>query len=400
MTDMPAEPGVPEEGDQIPLCVPHLTGDELQNLKACVDTNWVSSAGPFVTAFEEACKQVSGAEHAVATVNGTAALHLALRVAGIRAGDQVFMPSLTFIAPANAIRYLGAYPAFIDVDPRTGQLDPAALQKFIDDRCELRTGRLYDAQTDRPVTAILPVHLLGHPVDLDPVMNIANEYQLVVVEDASESVGAQYKGQSVGALGDVGCFSFNGNKLVTAGGGGMILTDREAWAEEAKYLSTQAKDDPCRYVHESVGYNYRLTNLQAAVGCAQLRHLESFIEKKRAIADRYSKALSGLTGVSLLEEETWATSVFWLSTLRLDRHELGGGISELQMRLHAQGIQSRPLWQPLHKSPAHADAGTYHCPIAEELHSRCLCLPSSVGLTSSDQDRVIGAVETFVQENT
>jgi perosamine synthetase len=386
-----SEAGAPGAGT-IPLSVPHLAGNEWQYVKECFDTNWVSSVGPFVTRFERMMAERSRRAHAVATVNGTAALHIALIVAGVAPDDEVLMPAMTFIAPANAVRYVGAWPVFIDVEPTYWQLDPARLADVVARECEWRGGALWNRTTGRRVRAVLPVDILGHPVDADPILEIARSRDLAVVEDATESLGARYKDRVAGQLGDVACFSFNGNKIVTAGGGGMIVTDNARWAERARYLTTQAKDDPVEYIHHEVGYNYRLTNVQAAIGVAQLEQLEQHILCKRGVAEAYASAFAEVPGLRLMAEAPWAFSSFWLYTVLVDEAEYGTSSRDLRRRLAASGIEARPLWQPLHLSRAHRASPSYCGDVAEALYRNALSLPSSVGLAPEDQQRVISVV--------
>lgn len=386
---LPTEPGPAAHPGFIPLCVPHLGGKEWPYLKECLDTNWVSSAGPFVTRFEAMVADYVGAKYAVATSSGTAALHVALLVAGVQPGDEVLVPTLTFIATANAVRYVGAWPVFIDADPDYWQMDPQLLAEFLETGCQRRNGMLINQTSGRRVKAILPVHLMGHPCDMDPILEMALKYSLVVVEDATESLGAKYKGRMVGHLGDLACFSFNGNKLITTGGGGMIVTDNESWAREAEYLTTQAKDDPVEYVHHQIGYNYRLTNLQAALGCAQLEEIDRHIQAKRNIAAIYRSSLMGLPGLMPMTQAPWASSVFWLFTVLVDEKPYGMDSRALMGQLTQLGIQSRPLFQPGHLSPAHAGSQAWQQGVAERIHRDALSLPSSVGLDQQDQERVI-----------
>ena len=268
----------------IPLCVPELRGKEWVYIKECLDTNWVSSAGTFVDRFEDAVAQYIGVKHAVATASGTAALHVALLVAGVQPDDEVVVSTLTFIAPANTVRYVGAWPVFVDAEPLYWQMDSEKLAHFLEKGCRWKDGALFNKVTGRRVKAILPVHILGHPCDMQPIMEAARKYGLAVIEDATESLGSKYQSTMAGHLGDIACFSFNGNKVITTGGGGMIVTDNAEWAKEARYLTTQAKDDPIEYIHEIFGYNYRLTNIQAAMGCAQMESLDEYISAKRRIA--------------------------------------------------------------------------------------------------------------------
>ncbi|MCZ6872007.1 MAG: aminotransferase class I/II-fold pyridoxal phosphate-dependent enzyme, partial [bacterium] len=321
----PSEIDTPTPIDRIPLCEPTLLGNEWKYLKDCLDTNWLSSVGPYVDRFETMLANAVGAKHGVATISGTAALHIALLVAGVQPNDDVLVSTLTFIAPANAIRYCGAWPVFIDAEPHYWQMDPDKVADFLSRKCQWVRGELRNRSTGRRVKAILPVHILGHPVDMEPIVQSARSYNLAVVEDASEGLGANYKNKRVGQLGDIACFSFNGNKIVTTGGGGMITTDNAVWAAKAKYLITQAKNDPIEYVHHEIGYNYRLSNLHAAVGCAQLEHLPRYIEAKRQIAASYSHALREIPAITCLAEASWAFSTFWLYTIRIDPSQFGMG---------------------------------------------------------------------------
>lgn len=390
---MPFDLGLQMTTDPIMLCVPEIRGNECNFLKECLDTNFVSSVGPFVDRFERMVAEYVGTQCSVATVNGTCALHTALLVAGVKPDEEVIVSTLTFIAPVNTIRYVGAWPVFIDAEPDYWQMDPARVVEFLERECHWREGRLYNQRTGRRVTAIIPVHVLGHPVALEPILKTASKYGLKVIEDATEGLGASYKGRSLGSLGDIACFSFNGNKMITTGGGGMIATDNEAWARKAKYLTTQAKDDPIEYVHGEIGYNYRLTNLQAAVGCAQMEQLPDYVAAKRRIATRYAEALENVPGITLMKEATWASSSFWLYTVLVDERLFGMDSRQLMKVLGSQKIQSRPLWQPIHQSPAHALNKTVELPVAERLYRQGLSLPCSVGLSAPDQDRVIAAVQ-------
>jgi perosamine synthetase len=389
-------PGAPPPEDFIPLIVPEMRGNEWNYVKDCLDTNWVSSVGSYVDRFEKMAAERAGTKYAVATVNGTAALHISLILAGVEQDDEVLVSSLTFIAPANAIRYVGAWPVFIDAEPEYWQMDPAGVVDFIENNCKWDGHELRNRQTGRRVKAIMPVHILGHPVNLDPILAVAEKYALPVIEDATEGLGARYRGKNLGGIGQIGCFSFNGNKIITTGGGGMIVTDNSEWAERAKYLTTQAKDDPIEYVHGAVGYNYRLTNPLAAMGCAQMEQLDSFVDAKRKIAKRYRESLASLPGLHLPEEADWAFSTFWMYTVLIDETESRISSRELLRQLAGLKIQSRPLWQPIHRSPAHRSSYSTSCPNADTLYSRAISLPCSVGLAPAAQDRVIEAIVSLV----
>ena len=377
----------------VPLSVPVLRGNEWKYVKDCLDTGWVSSVGAYVDRFEQEMATHVGAKYGVATSSGTAALHVALQVVGVEPDDEVLVSTLSFIAPANAVRYLGAWPVFIDAEPRYWQMDVEKVDMFLRCECVWRQNVLRNKSTGRRVRAILPVHILGHPCDLDALRRLAGAYGLRMVEDATESLGAKYKGSLLGALGDVACFSFNGNKLLTTGGGGMLVTQQEDWARKAKYLTTQAKDDSVEYIHSEIGYNYRLTNLQAAVGCAQLERLEECVGFKRRLAARYRSVLESIPGIEVMPEASWATSTFWLYTILVDPAVTGHDRRSLRRLLDDQRIETRPLWQPLHQSEAHRGAQAYHCLIADRIQEQALSLPSSVNLTDADQDRVAGALQ-------
>lgn len=376
----------------IPLSVPEMRGNELAYLRECIETNWVSYVGPFVARFEEQMAKYVGTNHAVATNSGTAALHIALLVVGVKPDDEVLVPDLTFIAPANTIRYAGAFPVFMDVTPDHWQMDAAKVAEFLEKECHAADGRLRNRKTGRAVTAIVPVHILGHPVDMQPILDLARRYHLLVIEDATETLGGKYRGTMVGALGDIACFSFNGNKIITTGGGGMLTTDNEAWAQQAKYLTTQAKDDPIEYVHHEIGYNYRLTNLQAAVGVGQMEKLDDYIRIKRGIAERYAKGLADVPGLTLPKEASWAFSTFWLYTLLVDEACSGLDSRALQRALAERNIQTRPLWAPIHEQRPYRDCQAYRIEAADRLYRDALSLPCSVGLREADQQRVIAAV--------
>jgi len=389
---MSTEPGAHAGEGWIPLCVPEIRGAEWRYVKECLDTGWVSSVGSYVERFERQLAAAVGGQYAVATVNGTAALHVALLVAGVQPDEEVLVSSLTFIAPANAIRYAGAWPVFVDAEPDHWQMDPSRVAEFAERSCTWTGRGLRNNATGRRVRAIVPVHILGHPVDMDPILDVARKFGLAVVEDATESLGATYKDRPVGRLGDIACFSFNGNKLITTGGGGMIVTDNEHLATRARYLTTQAKDDPIEFVHGTIGFNHRLTNVQAAIGCAQLEQLGSHIAAKRQIARRYERALASIPGLTPMPEAPWAGSTYWMYTVLVDAHRYGIDSRALLRALATARVQTRPLWQPLHRSPAHQTAQPTSCPVADRLNRDALSLPCSVGLSPDAQERVIAVL--------
>jgi len=387
------EPGVPAPPGHIPLCVPEIRGNEWKYVKECLDTNWVSSVGSFVDRFERMLADYIGTIHAVATTSGTAALHIALLVAGVQPDDEVLVPTLSFIAPANAIRYTGAWPVFIDAEPIYWQMDPEKVLDFLEKECRWQGESLLNKTTGRRVKAILPVHILGHPCDIDPIREAAQKYDLAIIEDATESLGAKYKGNMVGRLGDIACFSFNGNKLITTGGGGMIVTDDESWANRARYLSTQAKDDPIEYFHSEIGYNYRLTNIQAAMGVAQMEQIEDFITQKKAIARIYDLAFQDTLAVTSMPSQAFADPVYWLYTILLNESSTLEDRKDLNRNLNDNGIGARPLWHTLHDLPPYASCQAYQIEHGTRLYERGVSLPSSVGLTEQDQQRCIATVQ-------
>jgi perosamine synthetase len=271
-------------------------------------------------------------------------------------------------------------------------MDPELMIQFLEEECETRNSVLYNKRTGRRIKAVLPVHILGHPCEMRPIVEAARKYGLSIIEDATESLGAKYEGESVGHLGDIACLSFNGNKLMTSGGGGLVLTDREDWADRVSYLTTQSKDDPIEYIHNEIGFNYRLTNIQAAVGCAQFEKVDNHIESKLKTAAAYRERLENIPGLTSMNKAAWADSVFWMFTALVDRDKYGMSSRELMKELDLQRIQTRPLWQPMHMSPAHAGSQAVTNGVAESLFRDALSLPCSVGITDEDLERVIGTL--------
>ena len=384
-------PGAPPAAGVIPLAVPDIGDAERALVDDSLRSGWVAY-GPYVDRFEAEVAAVVGADHAVAVASGTAALHVALVLAGVQPDDEVLVSTLTFISPAFAIRYVGAWPVFLDAEPEFRQLDAAKLEAFLREETERADGALRNRATGRRISAIMPVSILGHPADMDAIGALAAEYGLPVIEDAAETLGAAYRGRPAGHLAALSCLSFNGNKIVTCGGGGMLVTDDAAQAERARYLIAQAKDDPLEYVHGEVGFNYRLSNPHAALGCAQLQRLPEFVEAKRRTAAEYEEALADVPGITAPREAPWALSTFWLYTIEVDAAAYGIDSRALLQRLLDAGVQARPLWQPLHESPSMKGAQAYRCDTAEAIHRRGLSLPCSVSLTQDEQARVIGEI--------
>lgn len=375
---------LPARGSFTGLHEPEFSGNEWRYVKECLDTGWVSSAGKFVDQFEEQLREITGVKSAIAVVNGTAALHISLLLASVERGDEVLMPTLTFVATANAISYCGAVPHFVDSEERTLGLDPQKLDAYLREIAEVRGNSCYNKKSGRPMKAVVPMHTFGHPVDLDPLLEVCGRYKLVLVEDAAESLGSFYKGTHTGNLGRVSALSFNGNKTITTGGGGAILTNDEALGRAARHLTTTAKvSHRWEFYHDVVGYNYRMPNINAALGCAQLEQLSMFLRKKRALAKRYSELFAEMDGVTFFEEPEFATSNYWLNALLLDKplslHR--DNILELANR---EGIMSRPVWKLMHKLPMFCDSPCMDLSVAESLESRLINIPSSPILAAAE----------------
>ena len=368
----------------IPLAEPNLTGNESRYLQECIATNFVSSVGPFVTRFEEEFARTVGAAHAVATANGTSAIHTALIIAGVKPGDEVWVADFTFVASANPIRYLGAIPVLVDSEPRTWNMDPELIVEELDRRA--RAGR-------RLPRVVLAVHILGFPAELVSIAEACERHGVCLVEDAAESLGATYAtgpfaGRHVGTIGRMGCFSFNGNKIITTGGGGMLVTDDGQLARRAKHLTTQARLPGLAYLHDEVGYNYRLTNLQAALGVAQLERLPEFTRRKREIAAAYTARLDGLPSLTCPPRPASSLPTYWLYSVLLD-----GGWERVSRPLEHAGIISRPLWTPLHTlEPYREYALLGSGEVAARLAASGLSLPCSTNLTSDQQEQVVASV--------
>lgn len=363
---------------------PRFSGNEWRYVKECIDTGWVSSVGKFVDQFERDLSSYTGVAHAVAVVNGTAALHICLKLAGVEPGDEVLVPSMTFVATANAIRYCNAEPHFIDVEERTLGMSPAALRNYLEEVADRQQGVCINRQTRRRIRAIVPMHTFGHPVDIDALQSVADEYHIALVEDAAESLGSTYRGQHTGNFGCLAAMSFNGNKILTTGGGGAILTNDPELAKKAKHLTTTAKiPHVWRFDHDEVGYNYRLPNLNAAMGCAQLETLPENVARKRVLFARYSDAFMGFSGLQLFAEPRDCVSNYWLQTLVLD--EVNAGLrDDLLTATNAQGVMTRPVWTPMHQLNIYAECPRMPLPVTESLARRIVNIPSSPHLVGGE----------------
>lgn len=366
--------------DSSALHEPCFAGNEWKYLKECLDSSFVSSVGKFVDRFESDLAAYTGAKHVVAVVNGTSALHVALQLAGVKPDDEVLIPTLTFIATANAVSYCGATPHFVDSEERTLGMDPRALREYLKKSSEIRSGQCINRKTGRVIRALLPVHTFGHPVDIKGVRAVAQDYHLALVEDAAESLGSTYKGQHTGTFGLMGVLSFNGNKTITTGGGGAIITNDPILAERAKHLTTTAKmAHRWNYMHDEVGYNYRLPNINAALGCAQLEQLDGFLKSKRKLFESYKSAFTSVSRVNLVEEPTGCKSNYWLQTLMLNESTADQKNAILTATNDA-GLMTRPAWTPLHQLMPYRECPRMALPVAESL-GRCLInLPSSAQL--------------------
>ena len=376
----------------IPLSVPNISGNEWKYVKECIDTEWVSSAGKYVELFEKKIVEYTKSKYAIACVNGTAAIQVSLQLAGVKAGDEVIVPSLTFIAPINAVVYNNATPIFMDSD-NYYNIDALKTIEFIKDETYFKNGNTYNKITDNKISAILIVHVWGNACFLDELLLLCKEKNIVMVEDASESLGTFYKDKlkkkHTGTVGSLGCLSFNGNKIITTGGGGIILTDDELLSNRAKYLTTQAKDDPVRYIHNEIGYNFRLTNIQAALGVAQLEKLPEILKRKKEIHDLYKSKIKKITGLSISDTPEYATNNHWLTILQIEENIYGKNIEELMKKLSKNGIQTRPVWKLNHKQKPFKNYQSYNIQNSKKLTEISLCLPSSSNLTNENLDLVV-----------
>lgn len=359
---------------------PTFAGNEWAYVKECIDTGWVSSAGSYVTRFEQNLQSYTGAKHAVAVVNGTAALHIALMLGGVQRDDEVLIPSLTFVATANAVAYIGAVCHFCDVETATLGIDPLKLVEHLERIGERRDGACFNRETGRRISALVPMHTFGHPVDLETLLQICAKWNIPLIEDAAESLGSFYRGKHTGTFGRLGILSFNGNKIITTGGGGAILTDDPALAARARHLTTTAKlPHAWEFVHDEVGYNYRMPNLNAALGCAQLEQLPGFLKLKRQLVDRYRAAFANVPGVKFVTEPAGTQSNYWLNALVFDRADRPSR-DALLAALNAAKLQSRPIWTPMHELPMYRDMPRMDLSTTVDLAARIVNIPSSSSL--------------------
>lgn len=374
----------------IPLSVPNLAGNEWKYIKECLDTNWVSSVGSYVTLFENKMAEFCGVKKAVAVSNGTSALHICLLLAEVQRGDLVILPNITFVAPANAVKYTGADVVLIDVDEETWQMDLDLLEEFLEAKTVFQNNNCVHKESGRRISALLPVHVLGNMCDMDRLLSLANRFQLTIVEDSTEALGSYYKGKHAGSFGLFGTLSFNGNKIITTGGGGMILTNDEALGKKARHLTTQAKADPNEYFHDETGYNYRLVNILAAMGVAQMEQLEGFLKRKKQITTAYNDIFKNVEGAHPQKISENVGPNNWLYTIYIKEQE------ELRKKLLAAKIEVRPFWVPMNQLPAFKDDLYFtKKDVSDKVYRNCLSLPCSTGLTNEEQEQVILQLEEF-----
>ncbi len=366
---------------RIYLSVPHMGPREEAYVHEAFASNWLSTVGPHLAAFEEAFTTRFGLP-AVALSSGTAALHLGLRLLGVGPGDEVVSPTLTFAGGVNPICYLGARPMFVDSDASTWMIDPALLSELLARKASL----------NRLPRAVIVAHLYGQSADMDPILAACNRYQVPVLEDAAEALGTLYQGKPAGTFGDVGIFSFNGNKIITTTGGGMLVAKRKEWVDKTRFWATQARDPGVAYTHSEIGYNYRLSNVLAGIGRGQLEVLDERVRQRRAVAFRYRDAFADLPGITFMPQASYGLHTNWLSCFLIDAERFGAHRDEILAALESKNVEARPLWKPMHLQPLYAQAEVYGGAVTERLFQQGLCLPSSSSLTEEDQDLVIGTV--------
>ncbi len=375
----------------IPLSVPNIAGNEWKYVKDCLDTGWISSVGSYVTRFEQMVADFAGAKYGIAAVNGTAALHIALLLSGVKQDDYVILPNLTFVASANSIKYLGAEPLLIDADPALWQMDLDLLEEFLENETDEKDGRLIYIKDGRYIGAIMPVHILGNMCDMDRFLSIIKKYPLPIVEDSTEALGSTYKGKSAGTFSPLACFSFNGNKIISTGGGGVIVTDDEALAKHAKHITTTAKASSEEYYHDEVGYNYRLVNVLAAIGVAQMEQLPSFIKRKRECTAFYKKELTGVADIRFQQELPDVETNAWLVTIQTEKQQ------QVLDHLNANSILSRRFWMPMNKLPMYKDCVyVQKKDNADYIYNTCLSIPSSTNITDEELAIVVKEIKKVI----
>ena len=383
----------------INLSVPNLSMDILDNLKECLESGWVSTGGRFIPEFETKVKNYMKTKFAAGVQSGTAGLHMSLQVLGVQRDEEVFVPTLTFIAAVNPTTYLGASPIFIDCDDSLC-MDPIKLEKFCSEECDFKEGVLVNKKTNKKIRALVIVHVFGNMADMEKIMDIAKKYNLRVLEDATEALGTyytegRYKGKYAGTIGDIGVLSFNANKIITTGGGGMVVGDNEELVEKVRFLSSQAKKDTLYFIHDEIGYNYRMLNLQAALGTSQIDQLESFIETKIKNYKIYKEELEKIEGLEILPFVEGIRANHWFYSLKIDKEKYGIGRDELLQKLVDAGIQTRPIWGLIHQQKPYSACQNYKIEKALYYYDRILNLPCSSNLTEEEVYQVIEKIKEF-----
>lgn len=374
----------------IPLSIPNISGNEWKYIKECLDSNWVSSAGSYVSKFEQSVADYVGVKYAIATSNGTAALHISLILNNVQPGDYVIVPNLTFVAPVNAIKYVGASPILVDIDPNTLQLDLDLLEHYLQKNTKVIDGVCIHKECHRIVKSVIPVHVLGNICNMNRLSSIALEYSISIIEDASEALGSLYSNKHAGTMGLLGCYSFNGNKIITTGGGGMIVTNDEQLAKRARHLTTQAKISPDEYLHDEVGYNYRMVNILAAMGVAQMENLDLFLNNKRLVAEGYQEALGELSQIRFPQNTEQVSPNNWLVTIMTDNK------SRLLSFLLENGIQARPLWVPMNKLSIYKqNKYITENDNSSQAYNRGISLPSFSGILNEDLSYICDKISDF-----
>jgi perosamine synthetase len=369
-----------EHDSPILLHQPTFKGNEWEYVKECLDTGWVSSAGKHVDEFEDRLQTATGSKHAIAVTTGTAALHLCLEICGVNENDEVLVPALSFVAIGNAVSYCNATPHFVDSNEKTLGVCPTSLESYLKQITEIKNGECFNKSTGRRIKALVVVHTFGHPVELDKILSLCQDFKIELIEDAAESLGTTYKEVHTGCWGKAAAVSFNGNKIITTGGGGAILTQDKDLARKAKHLSTTAKQaHPWHYFHDVRGYNYRLPNINAALGCAQLERLSEFVKQKRELAARYEKEFKNHSGINFFKEPEYARSNYWLNVLILDE-EYSHHLESILELCNGEGVMTRPAWKLLNELPMFESCPRMELPVAESLVRRILNVPSSAFL--------------------
>jgi aminotransferase in exopolysaccharide biosynthesis len=373
------------------LSGPNIAGNEWKYVKDCLDTGWVSSVGSYVDQFEKMAAEFAGTKYAVATSCGTTALHICLVMLGVNEKDYVITPNVTFIATCNSIKYTGADPILIDADLHTWQMDLDLLEEFLNNDTEQKDGSCYHKKDGRRIPVIMPVHVLGNMCDMDRLMLLAKKHNLTVVEDSTEALGSYYKGKHAGSFGLMGTFSYNGNKIITTGGGGMIVTNDETLAKKAKHLTTQAKSDPFEYIHDEIGYNYRLVNVAAAMGVAQMEQLPGFLKRKKEIISFYKRELEGSADIQFQEINKDVNPNWWLPTIKTEKQK------QLLDVLNENKMQSRPFWRPMNQLTMFTGNIFYsHNNVSDFIYKRCLSIPCSTYITDEQLKSVSDTIKQHV----